>query len=177
MEDAEEGGVGDHHSDADVSDQSEAEVEEGMEEELHTGNEALLMRAEAMDRLGIGAGKAAPEDKVEVGEVEEAAGVAEAAELGAAAGDEDMAGGAASSGDAVPMPKAAVAAKAKTRAVGVRGPTVAAAATLTLANGRIAYYANKQMFEAVCNNKAHGHCVMSRTSKGRKGGTVVVGSQ
>ena len=52
-------------------------------------------------------------------------------------------------------------------AVGPRGPTGIADSTIMVLGGKISYYANKNTFEAVCDNPLHGRCVMSRTSRGR----------
>ena len=59
-------------------------------------------------------------------------------------------------------------AEAATPARSVRGPSTAASAVIFLTGGKISYHVSKRGFEAVCNNKAHGHCVLSRTAKGRK---------
>ena len=37
-----------------------------------------------------------------------------------------------------------------------------------LPGGRIAYHATKNGFEAICGNKSHKGCSLSRTAKGRK---------
>ena len=38
--------------------------------------------------------------------------------------------------------------------------------TVRLPNGRISFYAKKNSFEAVCSNRKHGKCVMTRTAVG-----------
>lgn len=42
-----------------------------------------------------------------------------------------------------------------------------AAMVLQVPGGSVAYYASKQAFEAVCDNPAHGRCVVTRTARGR----------
>ena len=49
------------------------------------------------------------------------------------------------------------------------GRRLAAEVTVSLpGGGKIAYYSNKAAFEATCPNPAHGHCVLTRTSKARQ---------
>eukprot|EP00971_Amphidinium_carterae_P174033 3449492-Amphidinium_carterae.4 len=54
------------------------------------------------------------------------------------------------------------------RDLGRKGPSDKATATLEVEGGRISYYAKKESFEAVCKNKAHSKCVLTRTAKGRR---------
>ena len=49
-----------------------------------------------------------------------------------------------------------------------RGPMLPALAVVHLEGGRIAHHATKEAFEAVCSNKLHRGCNLSRTAKGRR---------
>lgn len=46
-------------------------------------------------------------------------------------------------------------------------PRRGAAITVQCEGGSISYYASKSAFEAVCENKSHGRCVMTRTCRGK----------
>ena len=63
------------------------------------------------------------------------------------------------------------------KAPAVRGIIGISEATFYVHGGKISYYPSKNSFEAVCGNKDHKRCVLTRTSKGRaaRGGKVVAG--
>eukprot|EP00971_Amphidinium_carterae_P347987 6490258-Amphidinium_carterae.1 len=61
----------------------------------------------------------------------------------------------------VPVPKSVP------RAIGARGVTFSAEAYCHVAGGKISFYPSKDMFEAVCSNKTHQRCVLSRTCHSR----------
>lgn len=49
-------------------------------------------------------------------------------------------------------------------------PRAYAAVSFYVRGGSISYYASKSCFEAVCGNRAHGRCVLTRTCNGKGGG-------
>eukprot|EP00971_Amphidinium_carterae_P352907 6492769-Amphidinium_carterae.5 len=59
-----------------------------------------------------------------------------------------------------------------TRISAVRDMYVGAEVTVAIANGRLSYYPSKSAFEAVCGNRLHGRCVMTRSSNARRGGQL-----
>ena len=75
------------------------------------------------------------------------------------------------------MEAAAAAVPAVPKAAPVRGLVGMAEATFYAHGGKLSYYPSKSAFEAVCGNKEHRRCVLTRTSKGRaaRGGRVVAG--
>ena len=81
---------------------------------------------------------------------------------GSGAADQDLP--AAPAGQAEPAPEAH---RAVPLAIAV-GPRLPAEALATFVGlGKIAFHQSKQSFEATCFNHRHGHCVLSRTCKGR----------
>eukprot|EP00971_Amphidinium_carterae_P352747 6492721-Amphidinium_carterae.4 len=62
----------------------------------------------------------------------------------------------------------ALASESNTPIPGFRGTVGKSAASIKVDGGRISFYANKSNFEAVCDNKLHGKCVLTRTANGRK---------
>ena len=55
-------------------------------------------------------------------------------------------------------------------ALAAAAPRGSAEVTYHVPGGTIAYYRSKQAFQAVCDNAAHGRCVLTRTSRGRAAG-------
>ena len=57
---------------------------------------------------------------------------------------------------------------------GLRAPRGAAAQVISahVPGGRISWYASKNAFEAVCSNRRHGKCVMTRTAAGSAGSST-----
>eukprot|EP00971_Amphidinium_carterae_P175667 3481791-Amphidinium_carterae.1 len=58
------------------------------------------------------------------------------------------------------------------RAAALRTTCIGAEITIQVGTGRLSFYPSKSCFEAVCGNRAHGRCVMSRTNRCRKNGNI-----
>lgn len=135
---------------ADVSEASDSS-DEAMD--LEAGLRAILEGAELLAESGFDASVAA----------------------GAEAAPEEAAAAESPAGDAVvehspmpPPPEAPPAADGPGEAVRRRR---GAEVTFYVEGGSISYYASKNAFEAVCENKAHGRCVLTRTCR-QKGTTA-----
>ncbi len=52
----------------------------------------------------------------------------------------------------------------------LEGPRKGAEVTVHMPGGSVSYYANKSAFQAVCDQRSHGGCKLTRTSHGRSSG-------